>query len=89
MTKRILLILLSLGVLSTVTGCYTEPPPPQNRVDYQYEKQTETFAPGRYEQRIEQEERHSTSGASTAEREQMRQDFERQKRQMQHPELGR
>ena len=88
MTKHILLILLSLGVMSTVNGCYPEPSPPQNRVEYQYERQREIFEPGRYEQRIEQEERHMTSGASTAEREQMRQDFERWKRQMQHPERG-
>jgi len=85
MKKQIFLILLSLGVLSTVNGCYTEPSPPQNRVEYQYERRRETSEPGRYEQRIEQEERHITSGASAAEREQMRQDFERQKRQMQNP----
>jgi hypothetical protein len=89
MTKHLLLIVLSLGVMSTVNGCYPEPSPPQNRVEYRYEREREIATPGRYEQRIEQEEQQMTSGASTAEREQMRQDFERWKRQMQTLERGR
>jgi hypothetical protein len=76
---------LAGDTVGLVNGCYTEPSPPQNRVEYHYERQREISAPGRSEQRIEQEERQIISGGSAAEREQMRQDFERQKRLMQNP----
>ncbi len=43
LVTRILLILLSLGVLSTVNGCYQEPSPYDNRPSYRGSGQQQTY----------------------------------------------
>lgn len=43
LVTRILLILLCLGILSTVTGCYDEPSPYDNRLSSQGSRQQQTY----------------------------------------------
>ncbi len=86
MMTRILWIFLCLGLLSTGTGCYVDPPH-NNRPYYERNRQPETYQPSPYERKMDEEERQYRIQRGEQERAQERrqQEWEQERERRQDP----
>ena len=86
MMTRILWLFLCLGLLSTGTGCYVDPPH-ANRLYYERNRQPETYQPSPYEHKMDEEEQQYRIQRSEQERAQERrqQEWEQERERRQDP----